>query len=503
MVEASRYEDWEPPARRQLRPRKWTDHDWRMLAHYLRRVQKSQALSSGLTSREELDLMMVNVHAVVDRFVDEEAHGIRLEGEWARWVPNFITMFSQDTQLECRPEITGRAVYLIIKEQHKKDGTWKHTAFNDPSFSAILADMTRPRAPSEAPGQAEDLSEERVLPAALAELPRPSRVAASQLLAGLSQYDAEDDSAEDDVEGDAEDDVEEVAEGDPDEEVPESVVEQAQDAPSDESQDQSGEVAQDEPSDAERRNTERRHAEVVAARQRARELRQMRNRTNQTVSEQSSLQVDHTGPATPSTTFAKFIGSITSFIGNRSQAQPAESSRSFPKLKPVARNQVDLTHLDEDGLSFPILNHVPTPIRPTPARPRRQKHVEPKLDLPTLQHVSPPPAEPVRVPMKKPMRRVASVRDLARSFEEMEKENREAAEAARSRIGYGRSVSGPVGGKRVVSGGSSGAPGNSVARPATAGAILGRATKKRAPKGEIEVIEVSDSSINVRESVDM
>ncbi|KAG8730028.1 hypothetical protein FRC12_020556 [Ceratobasidium sp. 428] len=84
MAEASMHEDWEPPARRQLKPRKWTDHDWRMLAHYLRRVQKSQALAKGLSSREELDLMMVNVHAVVNRFVEEEAHGIKLEGEWAR-----------------------------------------------------------------------------------------------------------------------------------------------------------------------------------------------------------------------------------------------------------------------------------------------------------------------------------------------------------------------------------------------------------------------------------
>lgn len=82
MAEASRYEDWEPPSRRELRPRKWTEHDWRMLAHYMRRVQKSQALASGLSSRQELDLRMVDIPAVVDRFVEEEAHGIKLEGEW-------------------------------------------------------------------------------------------------------------------------------------------------------------------------------------------------------------------------------------------------------------------------------------------------------------------------------------------------------------------------------------------------------------------------------------
>lgn len=84
MAEASRYEDWEPPSRRELLPRRWTEHDWRMLAHYLRRVQKSQALARGLSSREDLDVMLVNVHAVVDRFVEEEAHGIKLQGEWDR-----------------------------------------------------------------------------------------------------------------------------------------------------------------------------------------------------------------------------------------------------------------------------------------------------------------------------------------------------------------------------------------------------------------------------------
>jgi hypothetical protein len=84
MAEASRYEDWEPPSRKELRVRKWTEHDWRMLAHYMRRVQKSQALTNGLSSRQELDLRNVDIPAVVDRFIEEEAHGIKLEGEWDR-----------------------------------------------------------------------------------------------------------------------------------------------------------------------------------------------------------------------------------------------------------------------------------------------------------------------------------------------------------------------------------------------------------------------------------
>ncbi|KAG8744930.1 hypothetical protein FRC10_009165 [Ceratobasidium sp. 414] len=462
MAEASRYEDWEPPARRQLKPRPWTDHDWRMLAHYLRRVQKSQALCRGLSSREELDLMVVNVHAVVDRFVEEEAHGIKLEGE---------------------SEITGRAVYLIIKERHKKDGTWKSTALSDPSFSAVLADMTRPRAASEGP--AEDLSGQRVLPAALAELPAPSRAVATQLLAGSAQNTPGDES-----------DGHVSASVDEDESVSEDEVLGQ------------GATSSNEPPVLERcspkRSPKQRSAQTTAAHQRIQALRSIANPPNLTISDNSSLEADQTRPATPSTTFSRLIGSLSSIIGGRSLAQAAEPTVGFPKLKPVSRNPIDLTHTDEDEQpSFPTLNHVPTPARPTPARPKRQKHVEPKLNLPPLQHVSPlRPADPPRVPRKKLMKRVASVRELAKSFEKIGEENRKAAEAARSRIGYGRSVSGPVTGSRVATPGLAELP-NNVPRPTTVRANPQKLVAQDATKDEVEVIELSDPSIVARESVEL
>ncbi|KAG9096991.1 hypothetical protein FRC06_008120, partial [Ceratobasidium sp. 370] len=468
MAEASRYEDWEPPARRKLKPRLWTDHDWRMLAHYLRRVQKSQALSRGLSSREELDLMMVNVHAVVDRFVEEEAHGIKLEGEWAR------------------SEITGRAVYLIIKERHKKDGTWKSTALSDPSFSAILADMTRPRAPSEDP--AEDISGQRVLPAALAELPAPSRAAATQLLAGSAR-----DTAGEESDGHVSASVDE------DENV------------SDDEVLGQGAALSNGPSVTERRNPkrspERRSTQIAVAHQRVQALRSIANPPNLTISDNSSLESDQTRSATPSTTFSRLIGSLSSIIGGRSQAQVTQPTVGFPKLKPVSRNPIDLTHTDEDEQpSFPTLNHVPTPARPTPARPKRQKRVEPKLNLPTLHHVSPPPAaEPPRVPWKKLMKRVASVRELAKSFEKMGEENRKAAEAARGRVGYGRSVSGPAVMSRVAANGSPGLAElpNNIPKPTALGASPRKLIAQEVIKDEVEVIELSDPSIVARESVDL
>ncbi|KAG8697875.1 hypothetical protein FRC09_007589 [Ceratobasidium sp. 395] len=465
MAEASMHEDWEPPARRQLKPRKWTDHDWRMLAHYLRRVQKSQALAKGLSSREELDLMMVNVHAVVNRFVEEEAHGIKLEGEWAR------------------SEITGRAVYLIIKEQHKKDGTWKSTALGDPSFSTILADMTRPRAPSE--DQEEDLSGEPVLPAALSELPARSRAAASHLLAGPANNTTEAES-DGHVSGTADED---------------------EDESGDEGLDPRDAPLRNKPSSPEKRSPKRSpirpNVQITVMHQRTQELRGVRNVPNATVSDYSSF-VDQTRQTTPSTTFSRLIGSLSSIIGGRSLAQTTEPPTSFPTLKPSSHNQIDLTHLD-DELSFPTLNHVPTPARPTPARPKRQIRVEPKINLPTLQHISPArPVELSRSPRKR-IRRTASVRELAMSFEKMGEENRQAAEAARSRVGYGRSVSGPVGGSRSMTNESPGLTevSNNIPQPVTLRTSPQRAAAQQVLKDEVEVIEISDTSTTTRGSVDL
>ncbi|KAG9110049.1 hypothetical protein FRC07_008240, partial [Ceratobasidium sp. 392] len=128
------------------------------------------------------------------------------------------------------------------------------------------------------------------------------------------------------------------------------------------------------------------------------------------------------------------------------------------------------------------------------------------LDLPTLQHISPPrPVGSPRVPRKKPMRRVASVRELAKSFEKMGEENRRDAEAARSRVGFGRSVSGPVGGSRVTDDGSPGlfeVP-NNISRTTTGRTSPRKEATQQEPKDEVEVIELSDSSAVPRESVDL
>ncbi|QRV81879.1 hypothetical protein RhiJN_09894 [Ceratobasidium sp. AG-Ba] len=488
MAEASRYEDWEPPARRKLKQRPWTDHDWRMLAHYLRRVQKSQALAKGLSSREELDLMMVNVHAVVDRFVEEEAHGVKLEGEWARYV-SLSDDPSTSILLRDRSEITGRAVYLIIKERHKQDGTWKSQALSDPSFSAVLADMTRPRAASEDPDEVEYHPGERVLPAALAELPAPSRAAAAHLLAPapageesagyVSETPFED---EEEYEEPQEEESEEVPA--PSTQISQAVVSQ---------------VKKHSPKRSPRRSPMRgpkdRNPPIIVAHQRNQELRNTHHTFNLSASDYSSVQPDQTNASGSSTTmYSRLIGSLSSIIGGHVLAETTGTSVGLPKLKPVSRNPIDLTHDDDDEQPiFPTLNHVPTPARPTPARPKRQKHVEPKLDLPPLQHVSPPRLiEPLRAPRRKPMRRVASVRELTQSFEKIGEENRRAAEAARNRVGYGRSVSGPTTSGRVA------AP--DFARPAA----KGPSPKKTRPlKDNVGVIEISDSSVAVRESVDL
>ncbi|KAF8605698.1 hypothetical protein BDV93DRAFT_605167 [Ceratobasidium sp. AG-I] len=468
MAEASRYEDWEPPSRRELLPRKWTEHDWRMLAHYLRRVQKSQALARGLPSREDLDVMLVNVHAVVDRFVEEEAHGIKLEGEWDR------------------TEIAGRAAYLIIREK-EKNSSWRETLFDSASFPAIIADMTRPRAAEEEiDAHVDDLPTRQMLPAALAEVPGPSR---QRVTSGQRRVEPQNTSISS-------------THNPPARVAQETWVEQTQD---------SSNLAQNQTTDSAQGDTldpARRKAKVAAARQRARQLREARKLAELPPSDlsrsQDSQLVATQTDATSSTSFAKVVGSITSFFGNRPPPHVgllAEPGVSFPKLKPVSRNPVDLTEADdEEELSrFPVLNHVPTPIRPTPARPRRQKRVEPRLDLPTLQHVSLPPEEPA--PKRKTIKRVRSVKEIARNFEVLEEENRKAAEVARARIGYGRGPSGsdsvPAGSRRIVSGeASSGKP-----TAPTKGARPAASTKprkkivERVPKHEVEVIEISDSEV--------
>ncbi|KAG9096446.1 hypothetical protein FS749_008472 [Ceratobasidium sp. UAMH 11750] len=284
-----------------------------MLAHNLRRVQKSQVLSRGLSSREELDVLMLNVHAVVDGFIEEGVHGIKLEGEWTR------------------SEIIGRVVYLIIMERHKKDGTWKSMALSDPSLSTVLADMTRPRATREGP--AEDLSRQRVLPTALAELPAPSRAAATQRLASP-----------------------------------------ARDAPGEESD---GHVS------ASVDGTKMYPKMKFLARARLRQTglsswsgavpnvaqapRHPNYRRTPTLSNLIKPGPLHLQLPSPGSS------ALSSIIGGLSQAPVTEPTVGFPQLEPVSRNPIDLTHTNEDEPpSFPTLNCVPVPARPTPARPRGQ-----------------------------------------------------------------------------------------------------------------------------------
>lgn len=383
-----------------------------------------------------------------------------------------------------RTEIAGRAAYLIIREK-EKNSSWRETLFDSASFPAIIADMTRPRAPDEEPdAQTDNLPTRRMLPAALAEVPGPSRRRVTS-----DQRRAEPQNAST---GSAQNPPAEITQA--------TSVEQTQDSLN---------LAHDQTINSTQGvtpSTAQRKAKVAAARKRARQLREAQKLADLPPHDasraQDSQSVSIQTASTSSTSFAKVVGSITSFFGNRPPPKVgplAEPGVSFPKLKPVSRNPVDLTEADDDEehSRFPVLNHVPTPIRPTPARPRRQKRVEPKLDLPTLQHVSPPPEEPA--PRRKTIKRVRSVKEIARNFEVMEEENRKAAEAARARIGFGRVPSGsgsvPVGSRRIVSGeassGETSASANNT-RPASS-AKSNKKPAKRVSKDEVEVIEISDS----------
>ncbi|CAE6390562.1 unnamed protein product [Rhizoctonia solani] len=426
MVEASRYEDWEPPSRHQLRTRKWTEHDWRMLAHYMRRVQKSQALRSGLSSRQELDLRMVDVSAVVERFVEEEAHGLKLEGEWDR------------------SEIAGRVEFLIKTEGNKKDGSWKSTLFNI-TVPDLSTQKTRRYEPKVASPEVESPAKGRMLPTALSALPGPTRIAAAEKQAVAStsrvtQYATPVSQTTKPVTHNpkqvsahtartTQTIVAKPAPHPPRQEPEDMLIDQrSREEPSVEPDEQqpSEEFSAEEPPVEEpptqEHSVEDQHANTSTI-------------TNR------GLEASMRSAGAPPTPIARFLGTISSYISGRSQANQT-GEPSMPILRPVSRDPIDLIDDEEDEPCFPVLNHVPTPIRPTPARQRRQKRVEPRINMPALQHVS--PARPIKEPTRgRPrMRRVASVKELAKSFELMEEKSREEADIARS-VGARRVVSEP------------------------------------------------------------
>ncbi|CAE6409191.1 unnamed protein product, partial [Rhizoctonia solani] len=532
MMEASRYEDWEPPSRYQLRQRKWTEHEWRMLAHYMRRVQKSQALMSGMSSRHELDLRMVDIPAVVERFVEEEAHGVRLEGEWDP------------------TEIAGRVEFLIKTEGYKKDGSWRSTLANItvPGFSTQRTRRYEPEEDSpevESPAKAKG----KMLPTSLSEVPGPSRIAAAQkqVTVNMSRViqstapvaqtpkqtihnakpvsnrtkqtaqttapepiqrrsrqepesmSIDQPSPEEPSEEDAS--VEEPSVEQPSAEQPsfeesrmdeppvqehsvedESMEEQpteesfvdeptpeepvAQDAEEEEGDeldegneggevdgvDEDGEVngvdvgdQDDEEFDEEDQHddpsTQPQTYQVPLSGSPAhsRSPPKSRRQAETSVFTNRGLEASMRSTGAPPTPIARFFGTISSYISGRPRNNPT-GEPSMPILKPVSRDPIDLIDDGDDEPLFPVLNHVPTPIRPTPARRQRQKRVEPRIDIPALQHISPP--RPITGPARpRPrMRRAGSVKELAKSFELMEEKSREEAEIARN-VGMRRVVS--------------------------------------------------------------
>ncbi|KAH7345780.1 hypothetical protein B0J17DRAFT_49816 [Rhizoctonia solani] len=534
MIEASRYEDWEPPSRRQLRPRKWTEHEWRMLAHYMRRVQKSQALMSGMSSRQELDLRMVDVPAVVERFVEEEAHGVRLEGEWDR------------------AEIAGRVEFLIKTEGYKKDGSWRSTLANitAPGFST---QRTRRYEPEEASPEVESPAKAkgRMLPTALSELPGPARIAAAQrqvtvnmsrviqptapavqtpkqmvhnaklvpprtrqkaqitapelvqhrsrqelenmsidqpLLEGPSgeeasieepsmeqppveqssfeepqidepsaqEYSVEDQSMEEqstresfveeptvaepvpqDVEEEEGDEFEEGDEVDGVDEVDEVDVDEVDEGDQDDEEEVNEEDQHDDPST----QSQTYQVPLSGSPAHSRSPPKSRRHAETSVLTNRGLEVSMRSAGAPPTPIARFFGTISSYISGRSRADPM-GEPSMPILRPISRDPIDLIDDGDDEPLFPVLNHVPTPIRPTPARRQRQKRIESRIDMPVLQHISPPrpTTEPARPRPRPRMRRVGSVKELAKSFELMEEKSREEAKIARN-VGMRRVVS--------------------------------------------------------------
>ncbi|EUC55407.1 hypothetical protein RSOL_114830, partial [Rhizoctonia solani AG-3 Rhs1AP] len=521
MVEASRYEDWEPPSRHQLRTRKWTEHDWRMLAHYMRRVQKSQALRSGLSSRQELDLRMVDVSAVVERFVEEEAHGLKLEGEWDR------------------SEIAGRVEFLIKTEGNKKDGSWKSTLFNI-TVPDLSTQKTRRYEPKVASPEVESPAKGRMLPTALSALPGPTRIAAAEKQAVAStsrvtqyatpvpqttkpvtdnpkqvsahtarttqtvvakpaphpprqepedmlidQRSREESSVEPDEQQPSEEfsaeeppveepptqehsvedqqmeehsagepHVEEAQAGKPEggedyeddgygegvedvEDVDDADVEDGEGGEDDEDDENGEEEQYDGPLNQPRTY----QVPISASPAHSRSPPKSRRHANTSTITNRGLEASMRSAGAPPTPIARFLGTISSYISGRSQANQT-GEPSMPILRPVSRDPIDLIDDEEDEPCFPVLNHVPTPIRPTPARQRRQKRVEPRINMPALQHVS--PARPIKEPTRgRPrMRRVASVKELAKSFELMEEKSREEADIARS-VGARRVVSEP------------------------------------------------------------
>ncbi|CAE6471207.1 unnamed protein product [Rhizoctonia solani] len=539
MAEASRYEDWEPPSRHQLRPRKWAEHDWRMLAHYMRRVQKSQALMKGLSSRQELDLKRVDIPTVVQRFVEEEAHGIRLEGEWDR------------------SEIAGRVEFLIKTEGYKKDGSWRSTLANitAPGFSTQKTLRYEPE--PEASPEVESPAKGRMLPATLSERPGPARIAVAQVNVppnptrviqkmipasnvpkqlpqptrqatrnttsvcsstrrpvqnspakptryrprrepedmSLDQPSAEpsvqepeepseqqpveelsieelpeepharrhsvedelmeeqyaeeppveEPSVEEPVSHEVDEEIEEGVGEEEGEEVEEQVEEQeeveeqgGEGGEAEEGEDpqveEFGEEEQDPP-------TQDQTYEVAlsASPARTRSPPKSRRYLDGSIPTNRGLEVSMRSAGAPPTPIARFFGTISSYISGRPQKNQT-GEPSMPILKPISRDPIDLIDDGEDEPIFPVLNHVPTPIRPTPARRNRQKRVESRIDIPALQHISPP--RPTKEPTRsRPrIRRVGSVKELTRSFELMEEKSREEAEIARS-----------IGARRVVS----------------------------------------------------
>ncbi|CUA74016.1 Mucin-4 [Rhizoctonia solani] len=535
MVEASRYEDWEPPSRRQLRTRRWTEHDWRMLAHYMRRVQKSQALKSGLSSRQEFDLRNVDIPAVVERFVEEESHGLKLEGEWDR------------------AEIAGRVEFLIKTEGYKKDGSWKSTMMNI-TVPGLSTQKTRRYEPEEASPEVESPAKGRMLPAALSERPGPSRIAAAEKQVAASASRAtlnaalvtqstkpaahipkqtpahtkrtaqtifaeppppplrqepqdmsidqpsleepcgEEPSVEQSEQPSAEEfsveeepveepraqeysveerSIEDYSAGEPHVEEPpveEQVEEQAEESVAQEEEqeeeevegaeeeeveevgegggdyggDRDGEDEEDEEEEEEQHSDpfsqhQTYQAPISASPAQSRSPPKSRRQANTSTITNRGLETSMRSAGAPPTPIARFFGTISSYIGGRSQAKPT-GEPSMPILRPVSRDPIDLIDDDDDEPLFPVLNHVPTPIRPTPARKQRQKRVEPRIDMPALQHVSPVRPATGSTRGRPRMRRVASVKELARSFEQMEEKSREEAEIARN-LGMRRVVS--------------------------------------------------------------
>jgi hypothetical protein len=239
-----------------------------------------------------------------------------------------------------------------------------------------------------------------------------------------------DEDVEEDAEEDVEDDVEEDVEDDVEEDVEEDIGQEAEgDVEVEEYEEEQDLLAQGQTYEV----------PLSISPARTRSPPKSRRHLDASISTNRGLEVSMRSAGAPPTPIARFFGTISSYISGRPQKNQT-GEPSMPILKPVSRDPIDLIDDGEDEPIFPVLNHVPTPIRPTPARRNRQKRVESRIDMPALQHISParPNKEPPRPRPR--MRRVGSVKDLTRSFELMEEKSREEAEIARN-----------IGARRVVS----------------------------------------------------